>query len=107
MGESLGDSGDHDGLAAGGCVKSGGLRNEGFAYARRPDQYQWPRVLEPSEALDFFDLWSADRTLRGEVEVLEGRAVAELGGFYSIRGLARLTVINFRLHQLIEQLAAT
>src|SRR5260370_4878517 len=104
--EPLGDTGEHDGLAAGACVKSGGLRNEGFADARRPDQHQWPRVLEPGEALDLFDLWSADRSLRREVEVFERGAVAELGGFDSIRGLARLTVIDFPLHHLIEQLAA-
>src|SRR5487761_2654189 len=105
--EPLGDAREHDGFTVGTGVKAGGLRDERFPDPRRADEHQWPRVFKPLEALDFFDLWSADRSLRGEVEVLEGRAVAELGGFDAIRGFALLPVIDFRLHQLIEQLTAT
>ena len=49
----------------------------------------------------------AERAFRGEVEVFEGRPIAEPGGFDAIGGFSLLPVIDFGLHQLIEQLAAT
>ena len=80
------------------------LREEGLADAGLPDEENRPRIGEPLQAVEFFDLRLADRAARGEVDILERGAQRKARRLNAITGFALLAIVRLGLQESIEEL---
>jgi len=61
-------------------MQAHGLGDKGLSHAGLTDQQHRTTIIQPLQAVEFFDLRLADRAVGREVDVLERRSQGELGG---------------------------